>query len=634
MSLGKKINFMIAAVTVGILAIAFGVIVSIEASSIKNHALTDSATIGDMLKSDIERMFQEVYDQQSSLQSIVDKLSDVEGVKYIKVTGTDGYRIASFDHAEIGKKITGSEVELVAQTIREGKAIDVRNDEGAFFDLEHYIPVMLDDQGSSDVVAVIEVEVSTRSKSANNILEAQKLLQTISVGIEQGARSIIATREGGLKRMQKITDEIKRFDFFHDFIVFDGKLNVLANTNSEKDEFVNDPQEYKQYREDILFGKIREASYERPHEEHNVLVRVSPIELEIGNKVSTVGVLEVHVLTASYKDKILALVLRMTGIGILFTVTLIAALAFILRREVVTPLAEYSRIAQKVSDGDLTQRVGHLSDDEIGRFGEVFNAMVANLYELDRLKTDFITVAAHQLRTPLSSVNWALKLLLDSEVGAVNEEQRSMLERGYETNSKMIKLVNDLLDVTRIEHGKFVYKFEFNDFNQLLDTLIKNSELIAHERNVEVHLEKHEEIPLFVFDADKLAIALQNLVDNALKYTLPGGRVTVATEQKGNYLEIKVSDTGVGIPKDELPKLFSKFFRATNAVHLQTEGSGLGLVIAKSIIARHGGQIWVDSVEGKGTTFTFTVPLIPELLPKDESTPVEIKASPNPDTIG
>lgn len=627
MSLGTKINLMIAGVTIAVLAVAFGIIVSIDARSVKNQVLQDSTTVGEILKDDIERMFQEVYDQQKSLQSIVSRLSSVEGVKYIKVTGIDGYRVAATDINEIGNKVQGHDAELVTQAIKEGRELDVQNDAVTFFDLERYIPVRLNEQGtSSDVIAVIEVEATTRSKSVSDMLASQKLLQAISASIEQGARSSIVLRAHHLATIQSITDEIKHFDFFHDFIVFDNKLNVLASTDATKDEFVNDPQEYKQHREDVLFGKSREASYERVHEGQNVLVRTSPVELVINGKASTVGVLEIHVRTAAYQDKIMALILRMAGLGALFTITLIAALAFILRQMVVGPLTEYSRVAQKVSEGDLTQRISRVSDDEIGRFGGVFNAMVSNLYELDRLKTDFITVAAHQLRTPLSSVNWALKLLLDSEVGPVNEDQRGMLERGYETNTKMIKLVNDLLDVTRIEHGKFVYKFEANDFNQLLDTLIKSSELTAQEHNIEVRLEKHEEVPLFAFDMDKLSIALQNLVDNALKYTLPGGRVTIATKQRGNYLEVKVSDTGVGIPKEELPKIFSKFFRATNAVHLQTEGSGLGLVIAKSIIVRHGGQIDVDSIEGKGSTFTFTVPLLPELLPKNESISLEDKA--------
>lgn len=635
MSLGTKINLMIAGVTITILLIAFSFIIGIETKSIKSQALQDSTTISDIIREDIERMFQEVYQQQKSLQSVVDKLSVVEGVKYIKVTGTDGYRIAATTHSEVGKKAEGSELGSVTQVLREGKGIDVQNDEATFFDLERFIPVRTSDgEGSLGVVAVIEVEVSTRSKKENDIKDAQKLLQSISVSIEQGARAIIAVRDNNIETMQKITEEIKSLGYYHDFIVFDNKLNVIASTGKNKDEFVNDPQEYKQYREDVLVGKTREASYERPHEEGVVMVRDLPIELTAGGKTSVVGVFESHIRTASYKDKTAALVLWMMGIGALLTVILVGALAFILRQIVVKPLTEYSQVAQRVSEGDLSQQISYISNDEIGRFGEVFNAMVSNLYELDRLKTDFITVAAHQLRTPLSSVNWALKLLLDSEVGAINEDQRSMLERGFETNSKMIKLVNDLLDVTRIEHGKFVYKFEANDFNQLLDTLIKSSELTAQEHNIEIRLEKHEDVPLFAFDVDKLSLAVQNLLDNALKYTLPGGRILITTQQKGNYLEVRVSDTGVGIPKDELPKIFSKFFRATNAVHLQTEGSGLGLVIAKNIIARHGGQIWVDSIEGKGTTFTFTAPLLPELLPKDESLIPEGRAMMNPSALG
>ncbi len=635
MSLGTKINLMIAGVTVVILTIAFTVIVSVEAGSIKKQTLRDSTVMIGMIKDDLDRMFQEVYRQQRSLQSIVDKLSVVGGIRHIGIIDARGYYISSSNHNEVGKKAEGADSGVVAQVFKEGKEIDTQEDGGTFFVLHRYVPIRINEKKDSlGIVAVVELSAETLSKKAEELRDTQKILQSISVSVEQSVSAAIAIRIDDLEVMQKITEEIKGFEYYHDFIVFDNKLNAIASTNNNNVDFTNDPQEFKQYREDVLFGKTLNASYERPHDEGVVQVNVSPIEIVEGGKVGIVGVFEAHVRLSSYKDKVTSLVLWMTGAGLLFTMILIAALAFILHRIIIKPFKEYSEVAKKVSEGDLSQQISHITNDEIGRFGEVFNAMVANLYELDRLKTDFITVAAHQLRTPLSSVNWALKLLLDSEVGAINQDQRSMLERGFETNSKMIKLVNDLLDVTRIEHGKFVYKFEANDFNQLLDTLIKSSELIAQEHNIEVRLEKHEEIPLFAFDVDKLSMAVQNLLDNALKYTLPGGRILIATQQKGNYLEVRVSDTGVGIPKDELPKIFSKFFRATNAVHLQTEGSGLGLVIAKNIIARHGGQIWVDSIEGKGTTLTFTVPLLPELLPKDETLVPEGRAVMNTGVLG
>ena len=206
----------------------------------------------------------------------------------------------------------------------------------------------------------------------------------------------------------------------------------------------------------------------------------------------------------------------------------------------------------------------HTSNDDIGQFGTVFNSMVKNLRELDKLKSDFISVAAHQLRTPLSGVKWVLKLLLDGDLGTVNDDQMGMLKRGYETNEKMIQLVNDLLSVSRIENGKFGYKFERNDFMKLINILIENTVLPSKERNIKVRLENRAGvIPEFLFDPEKLLIALQNIVDNAMKYTLPGGEVTIIIERQGDYIEVRVKDTGVGIPKADIAKLFSKFFRAT-----------------------------------------------------------------------
>jgi len=196
-----------------------------------------------------------------------------------------------------------------------------------------------------------------------------------------------------------------------------------------------------------------------------------------------------------------------------------------------------------------------------------------------------------------------------------------MLKRGYETNEKMIQLVNDLLSVSRIENGKFGYKFERNDFMKLINILIENTVLPSKERNIKVRLENRAGvIPEFLFDPEKLLIALQNIVDNAMKYTLPGGEVTIIIERQGDYIEVRVKDTGVGIPKADIAKLFSKFFRATNVIHLQTDGSGLGLFIVKSIIVRHGGQIWVES-DGfdpkmcPGSQFHIILPIQPKPAP-------------------
>ncbi len=620
MSLGKKISFVLAMVTTIVLTVTFGIVVSIEGSNIERQVRNTSETIGDILLDNISRMFLQIHAQEDRLQVVVDKLSKIEGVKYIDVADINGIYVATTDHRLVGTRAEESDLKLIEQIKKDGNSIDTKKDEGAFYELERRIPIYLqDDKNISNIIDVIEVEVVTKTKSNADVSSAQKLLQTISVGIEQSARSIVVTRQEDLDAIQKITDDVKNFGFFHDFIVFDSKLNIIANTGGEKDEFKEEEEaEYNEVRKDVLSGKIPRFEGARIHEDLKVLTSMEPIKFFIEGNDETIGLIEVHTLTSSYEDRINSLRIRMAGIGIIFIVVMVITLSVFLRKEIVGPITRYSKIAQKVAEGDLSQVIENTSDDEIGKFGEVFNSMVANLREFDRLKSDFISVAAHQLRTPLSGVKWVLKLLIDGDLGAVSIEQSKMLKRGYDTNEKMIQLVNDLLNVSRIENGKFGYKFEKNDFAKILNLLVENSQLASRERNIEVVVETHIELEPFFFDAEKLLIALQNLVDNAIKYTLPGGRVTIMTEKQGDYLQVKIKDTGVGIPKEEIHKLFSKFFRATNVIHLQTDGSGLGLFIVKSIIMRHGGQIWVDSEETKGTTFTVLIPLMKDFVPTEE----------------
>ena len=379
------------------------------------------------------------------------------------------------------------------------------------------------------------------------------------------------------------TDPKVPFGFFHDIIIFDKNLSVLVNSGSTKENFSNDDPIYIKIRQDVLTGAKANAEYERLNDgtdNSDVLVYVSPLVIHDSKGDRIVGVIETHAMKNAYQDRVNALRARMLGVGVVFTAVLVIALAIILERQVVGPIRRYSLVAQKVAAGDLKQQVEHTSNDEIGKFGEVFNLMVKNLRELDQMKSDFVSVAAHQLRTPLSGLNWVIKLFIGGDLGPTTEYQKKMLDRAYEAEQKMITLVNDLLNVSRIENGKFGYKFEKNDLALLLKTLVSNVDLAAKEHNIEVKLEhKGEPFPEFVFDSEKLLMALQNITDNALKYTLPGGSVTITTEKAGDYAEIKISDTGVGIPKAEIPKLFSKFFRASNVIHLQTDGSGLGLFI-------------------------------------------------------
>ena len=623
MKLGEKINLVLVSVVVAVLTIAFWIIVNIEGNNLKTQVIHDADTVTGILRTEIERMFKQIHNQEVYLQSAIDQMSKAQGVKYINVNGLDGKYIAATDSTLVGQKVKDAKTALlISRTKQERTFVEIKTDEGTFYEMERFIPIFLDaNDPKSKVINVIEVEVVTRTKSVTDVSDAEKLLQVIAAGVEQNARAIILTYTEDVGALQQITNSVENFNFFNDFVVFDSKMDIIANTGKEVTEFSDDPIEYKQLREDVLAGKVSIGEVERIHRGQQVIMRVMPISArdEKTGVVSNIGLLEVHILKNAYLSAVNELKIRMLGVGALVTAVLVAVLAVILEREVVGPIRRYSVIARKVADGDLTQKVENTSQDEIGQFGEVFNSMVANLRELDRLKSDFISVAAHQLRTPLSGVKWVLKLLLDGDLGAINDDQKGMLKRGYETNEKMIQLVNDLLNVSRIENDKFGYKFEKNDFMKLIETLRENIELPSREHNIDVQFENHVgDLPEFFFDPEKLLIALQNLVDNAIKYTLPGGRVTIVVSHRGGSVELKVSDTGVGIPSADLPKLFSKFFRAANVIHLQTDGSGLGLFIVKNIIIRHGGQIWVDSKEGEGTTFTVVIPIVTEITEVEE----------------
>lgn len=228
---------------------------------------------------------------------------------------------------------------------------------------------------------------------------------------------------------------------------------------------------------------------------------------------------------------------------------------------------------------------------------------------VDKMKSEFVSVAAHQLRTPLSAIKWTLKMMLDGDVGKLTNEQKEFLNKSYESNERMIVLVNDLLNVSRIDEGRFIYKPEALQIEDVIKDISANEEtaLKAKKITIKLDLPKKALPPVFI-DKEKMGIVMQNLIENSIKYTPAGGKITVSAEELKDDVLIKVKDTGVGIPKDQQDRIFTKFFRGENVIRLETEGSGLGLYTIKNIVESHKGKIWFQSEGEKGTTFFFTLP--------------------------
>jgi len=229
---------------------------------------------------------------------------------------------------------------------------------------------------------------------------------------------------------------------------------------------------------------------------------------------------------------------------------------------------------------------------------------------VERMKTEFVSITAHQLRTPLSAIKWTLKMLLDEDLGKITEEQAEFIEKTYQSNERMISLINDLLNVTRIEEGRYIYNPVLSNITKLVESLIDQCKDEFNMRKINLEFEKpKKELPKVLIDVEKINLAIQNLLDNAIQYNKLGGSIKISLKSNKKEIEFSIEDSGVGIPKKQEKRIFTKFFRAANVMRMDTTGSGLGLFIVKNIIEAHRGRIWFKSKEGKGTIFYFTLPI-------------------------
>ncbi len=242
---------------------------------------------------------------------------------------------------------------------------------------------------------------------------------------------------------------------------------------------------------------------------------------------------------------------------------------------------------------------------------------------LDKLKSEFISIAAHQLRTPLSAIKWVIKMVLDGDAGKLNDEQEQLLKKGYKSNERIITLVNDMLNVSRIEEGRFGYAIKKNDLSLVLDTVLETLNELVAKKKIKLTVSKESDFPLLNIDAKKMSLVLQNLIENAIKYTPEHGKINIKMRKDDRFVKIIIKDNGIGIPEADQHKLFSKFYRAENALRLQTEGSGLGLFIVRNVVKKHGGNINFESEEGVGTKFMITLPI--DFEPADDDKQIDSK---------
>jgi len=237
---------------------------------------------------------------------------------------------------------------------------------------------------------------------------------------------------------------------------------------------------------------------------------------------------------------------------------------------------------------------------------------------LRKTQSDFITIVAHQLRTPLSGLSWILEMLAKKEVGSLTSEQEKLINDGRKAMGESLKTVEDLLNVAQIEEGRFGFQFSMADIEKIIENVLIKFEPVAKINDIKLIFQRPEfQLKPFVMDPLRVKLVLEILVDNGLKYNVKNGEVRVRIDpMEGKpFILISVEDTGVGISREDLSRLFTKFFRSKAALKGQTSGIGLGLYLAKNIIDRHGGKIWAQSALGRGSIFTFSLPIDSDYIP-------------------
>jgi len=234
---------------------------------------------------------------------------------------------------------------------------------------------------------------------------------------------------------------------------------------------------------------------------------------------------------------------------------------------------------------------------------------ITRLKELDRMKSEFISMVSHELRTPLASIMGYTEMLLTEEPGPLTPTQKEFLEISYQSSERLLHIVEELLDVSRIETGRIKLKLERLRMEELVADIVEAMRPAAESKGLSLSLEVRGPIPPLEGDRARLEQVMNNLLSNAIKFTPEGGEVWVRLAGRDDHIEVAVADTGIGIASEEMPRLFGKFFRASSAVERKIGGTGLGLFITKSIVELHGGRIWAESELGKGSTFRFTLPL-------------------------
>ncbi|MFA5090174.1 MAG: ATP-binding protein [Candidatus Omnitrophota bacterium] len=278
--------------------------------------------------------------------------------------------------------------------------------------------------------------------------------------------------------------------------------------------------------------------------------------------------------------------------------------------ELITILA--NQISQALDNSRLFEKTWQAQQDLEKKVEERTRELTFALDEVRKInkrKSDFISSVSHELRTPLTSIKGYAAILLAEKLGKVPDAVKERLEKINRHSDELVHMVNDLLDIARIEAGKTIMNAEPQNINEMIANVTDLIIIQCKNKNIKLNTQLPQDLPLALADRTQIERVLMNLIGNAVKFTPENGNITVTAVKKEDFMQVGIKDTGIGIPPESINFIFDEFYRVDNAVNQQVKGTGLGLSLVKNIIHAHRGKIWVESKMGEGSTFIFTLPI-------------------------
>ncbi len=296
---------------------------------------------------------------------------------------------------------------------------------------------------------------------------------------------------------------------------------------------------------------------------------------------------------------------------LLFVISVVVIfVSFSLAHRLNEPLLALASAAAKIRAGDLSQRAVISTNDETGQLASTFNDMARNFEKIDQMKSEFVLLTSHQLRTPATAVKGFLSMLLDGYAGKVTAGQKKLIDVAYAENERQISVINSILDVAKLEAGEMTLMPAVHDIVQIAKASALSQEPLARGQHQKIEVLKPKTPVKLWVDGEKLQLVIDNLIHNAIKYSAPNTTITVNIEQQPEFTSIEVRDQGIGIARKDIPQLFKRFSRIATPQTVNVQGAGLGLYLASRLIEMHGGAIRIESEIGKGSTFIIELPSI------------------------